>query len=101
MKNPRKVRETALSLGYRFIKDYTFTCNKKYYDVIVLEKGQDVLTEEELDFGRTNVTIKPQGFKAFIDYKLNELNGYLRAPNLNENSIAKIKKDIERLSKYV
>ncbi|MBQ8196911.1 MAG: SAM-dependent methyltransferase [Clostridia bacterium] len=101
MKNPRKVRETALSLGYRFIKDYTFTCNKKYYDVMVLEKGQDSLTEEELDFGRTNLTEKPQGFKAFIDYKVNELNGYLQAPNLNENSIAKIKKDIERLNKYV
>ena len=101
MKNPRKVRETALQLGYKFIKDYTFTCNKKYYDVMVLEKGKDSLTEEELDFGKTNVNEKPQGFIEFIGYKLNELNGYLLAPRLSESSIAKIKKDIERLSKYV
>ena len=62
MKNCDKVRVCVVKAGYKVVKDYCFTDGKKYYDLMVLERGKDSLTEEEIEFGRTNLLLRPDAF---------------------------------------
>ena len=41
MKNPEKVREYLVNNGYKIVKDYTFKSQRKYYDLIRAERGED------------------------------------------------------------
>ena len=74
MKNCDKVRVAVVNKGYRIEKDYCFSAEKKYYDLIVLTRGEDSLTEEEIEFGRTNILQRPRAFlernKFFLDNSL-------------------------------
>ena len=63
-KNTNKVRETLIKLGYKIINDFTFYSQKKYYDLIRAEKGEDSYTLDEIEFGRDNLIKMP---KAFVD----------------------------------
>ena len=58
MKNTRKVRELLLEKGYKILDDYVFYVGRKYYDLIVAVKGEDFYTDEEFEFGRTNLKQK-------------------------------------------
>ena len=101
MKNSEKVRATAIKLGYKVVKDYVFKCDKIYYDLIILTKGEDFLTEEEIEFGRTNLSVKGQDFKEKINKKIAKISGFLNNKNLNEQTKVKMTEEIERLKKYV
>lgn len=83
MKNSDKVRQTAIKLGYKLIKDYTFK-DVKYYDLIVCEKGKDSYTEDEIEFGRDNLKQKGQAFKEVIQRKLAVLNVALKTAGEEE-----------------
>ena len=74
MKNADKVRLCAVKLGYRIDKDFVFLSAGKFYELIVLSKGDDFLTEEEVEFGRTNLQIKPLAFKKMLENKIEKLN---------------------------
>ncbi|MBR1675840.1 MAG: SAM-dependent methyltransferase [Clostridia bacterium] len=72
MKNPEKVRRTAIELGYRLTRDYTFK-DVKFYDVITAERGEDDYSPDELIFGRDNLRQKGSAFREFIGLKIKKL----------------------------
>ena len=101
MKNSSKVRGTALSLGYKIVVDYTFNCGRIFYDLILLEKGQDSLTEDELEFGRTNLIKKPVAFVKSIQNRMDVLSRCLKNQQLTKEVQQNMQREIERLKKYV
>lgn len=68
---------------------------------MVLEKGEDSLTQNEIEFGRDNINGNSIHFKEFIKQKIGRLEGYLESQNLSTQDREKMQKEKERLSKYV
>ena len=101
MKNPDKVRVTAVKLGYHVDKDTVFFSGDKYYDLIVLSKGEDQLTQEEIEFGRTNLKGDNPDFKRLVLSRIEKLAEYLGSDALSEKSRQGMTADMERLKKYV
>lgn len=101
MKNADKVRKLALELGYKIKKDYLFKSASKFYDFILLEKGKDSLTEEEIEFGRDNLKGDNLDFKEFIRSKIQKINSFLEVQNLSLDDRQKMVKKKEKLEKYV
>ena len=50
MKNCDIVRSVAVENGYKIVFDKVFKSGKKFYNIISLEKGEDYLTSEEIEF---------------------------------------------------
>ncbi len=69
MKNADKLRKTLLSLGYAFKKDFMFK-DVKFYDLIILQKGVDSLTEDEILFGRDNLKEKNEAFGEYLEKEI-------------------------------
>ena len=101
MKNADKARLCAVKRGYRILKDYTFFAGGKYYDLIVLEKGADSLTNEEVEFGRTNIVQPSEAFKNSIKGRITKLKEYLSNVNLSLESANKMIEEIKKLEQYV
>lgn len=101
MKNPSKVRVTAVKLGYKIESDSVFFSGDKYYDLMVLTKGQDVLTDEEIEFGRTNVENPGEDFKRFATEKMMLLKNCLASLNVSKDAREKMIEKIEKLKRYV
>jgi tRNA (adenine22-N1)-methyltransferase len=101
MKNADKVRIQALNSGYKVIKDYVFYASKVYYDIIVLEKGQDNLTEEEIEFGRTNLVERGEAFVSQIKNKIEKYKQYATGKTVSEEIKKGMLLEIQKLSKYV
>ena len=98
MKNPEKVRETVLKLGYKVLKDYTFK-DEKYYDLIVCEKGEDFYTQDELLFGRDNLKQKNAVFLEIINKKVSVLQKAI--PSMSDGEKQKTKEIISKLSEII
>ncbi len=99
MKNTEKVRVCLIEKGYKILKDYTFSADKKYYDVILCEKGEDFLTEDERLFGRTNILLKPIAFLEKWREKKREILGFLQKENLSQESRKELLSELERIDK--
>lgn len=56
-----ELRKYMMDLGYKIIKEIIVFENRKYYDIIKYEKGREVLSEEELYFGKSHD-------KKYLDY---------------------------------
>ena len=105
MKNSCKVRELALEKGYNIVKDYTFYADREFYDLIYLEKNQtavkQVLTEEQILFGVTNLQILHKDFLAKLSAERKRVEKYLSSKSLSEHSRKQLNQRLERLKKYV
>lgn len=95
MKNADKVRKAALSMGYAIKKDYLFR-DKKFYDLISLEKGTDNLTEDEMLFGRDNLKTNGKDFKSYLEREIKKYEGVLSG-ELSEETKKQVKAKIEKL----
>lgn len=101
MKNCDKVRLCAVKVGYRIEKDFVFKSAGKFYDLMVLVKGQDYLTSEEVEFGRTNL-IEPNGdFTERIKNEIEKLKEYSLRSGLDQESKIKMLNKMEKLQRYV
>ncbi len=100
MKNVDKVREYVIANGYKIIKDFVFEDLNKFYDLIVLEKGQDKLEKEEIIFGRTNLQNKNSVFIKRLTKEKATLLKLLEEdlPSIRKNEI---KEQLELIEKYV
>ncbi|MBR2337385.1 MAG: SAM-dependent methyltransferase [Clostridia bacterium] len=97
MKNADKVRKTAIELGYKMIKDYTFK-DVKYYDLIVCEKGEESYLADEIEFGRDNLKEKGEAFKEVISKKLAIISEALKIAGEDEKQkLEKLKKKYEEI----
>lgn len=101
MKNCDKVRRCVLSCGYQFKKDFVFKSAGKYYDLIVLYKGEDSLTEEEIEFGRDNVQFLPKAFVQLMEENLNKIQAFLGNENLSKGVRLEMEERAEKIRKYV
>lgn len=101
MKNLEKVRTFLVEKGYKIILDYVFYKNGKFYDLIKVEKGIDTLTQEEIEFGRTNLIEKGSAFTKRLKEDIKKLSDIKEGGKLGKESLLKIQAKIERLSRYV
>ena len=101
MKNTDKVRKTLINLGYCIKTDLVFKDGKIFYDLIVCKKGNDFLTDEEIEFGRTNLKERSNDFIESIEGKINALKKVCVKKDLNQETKISLEKEIERLSEYV
>lgn len=99
MKNTEKVRETAVKSGYKIKKDFIFYDGEKYYNLLVLTVGEDFLTPEEKEFGRTNIMERGEDFIKYVKSEIEKIDGILKTKNVK--SFSALKKRRERLKKYV
>lgn len=99
MKNVDKVREVVVSLGYKINQDEVFILDKKFYDILVLEKGKDCLTKEEIMFGRTNLKNKNLAFLERLKIQKNTLSTLLEKKLSEEDRENKqnLLKEIDKL----
>ena len=101
MKNLPKLREVLVELGYKIVKDYVFFAEQKYYDLLLVELGKDQLSEEEIEFGRTNLLEKNQAFVDRLKKEIESLNLYSQQEGLSLENQRRFIDRIERLKKYV
>ena len=101
MKNTKKVRLCLLDMGYRIDKDFVFYSGRKYYDTIVAVKGTDKLTDEELEFGKTNLQEKSPDFIRRLTEERNKLLSLIESNNLSQKDEQNFKKEIEKIERYL
>ena len=101
MKNCDKVRKVAVEKGYKIIKDFLFKSADKFYDFILLEKGEDFLTEEEIVFGRDNIKGENPAFIESLKIRAEKLSEYLNNGALKSAEREKLSLELERIKKYV
>ena len=91
MKNAEKVRKVIVDLQYKIEKDYLFYVKDKYYILILVKRGQDSLTEDEIEFGRTNINEPSQDFLRYIKEEIAKFSGFGNGKEVIEK-IARLKK---------
>ncbi len=101
MKHCDKVRRLAVEQGYAVVKDFTVKAEGQFYDIIVLKKGKDSLSEEEAEFGRTNITERPRAFRDKMKEEIKKLLTYAESQTMSEKTREKMLTKAERLRKYV
>lgn len=101
MKNVDKVRLCAVKTGYKIEKDYCFKDSGKYYDLLVLTKGKDALTQVEIEFGRTNLLERGEAFLERNRTLLSRYEKLISDPNIKDEEKSEIQKKTENLKDYV
>jgi len=101
MKNAEKVREYVVYRGYKIQRDYVFLAQKKLYDLMLLVKGEDCLSEEEYLFGRDNVKNPGDAFRTRCKNRMKLIDSVLEDKNVNIDDKANLIEERERLKKYV
>ncbi len=101
MKNCDKVRVKALELGYKIQSDRLFKSAGKFYDLIVLVKGEDKLTVQEIEFGRDNVNGDNADFKEKLNIEVQKIKNHLQNDRLSDGVRKQMLNELEKLLKYV
>ena len=77
-----------------------FKSADKFYDLMLLTKGEENLTEEEIEFGRDNLSQMSLDFKQFISIKIARIDNILCDNKLSSEDREKMLKTKEKLQKY-
>ena len=101
MKNCEKVRVCALANGYAFFNDFVFKSAGKFYNLMVLKKGEDTLSDDEILFGRDNVKNPSADFKQMIEINYTKLCSLLKKGDISESVRTQILEKMDKLKKYV
>lgn len=101
MKNAPKVRQYVIEKGYKVLSDRLFKSANKFYDLIILERGKEEYTEEQLLFGRDNLKGDNPDFIDMLKQKINLYNECLAGENLSEKTRLEIQNTKANLEKYV
>ncbi len=72
MKNSDKVRRKLTEKTYRIVRDFKFFEGGIYYDLILAERGQGFLTEEEIKYGKENLENPSVDFLNFLKEEIAE-----------------------------
>lgn len=100
MKNADKLRTFLVKIGYKIIKDYVFFAENRFYDLIKAERGKDLLTEEEREFGRTNLSLKQEAFKKRLIEEAKRKRTFAECAGVSEEQKNKFLAEAERLESY-
>ncbi|MBQ7348394.1 MAG: SAM-dependent methyltransferase [Clostridia bacterium] len=99
MKNISDVRRFVVESGYKIRLDKMFKSQEKFYELLVISKGADRLTDDEIEFGRTNLSEANADFIEFIRKNIEKLSSYAENPVMGEEQRREMKEKIERLRK--
>lgn len=90
MHDSASLRRYVLANGGILERDFTFVDGRKYYDVLLGRKARDgevqTYTEGQLLFGRENLLNRPAEFLSRTERELKNLDKYMVAPRLSEES---------------
>lgn len=97
MKNGDKVRRKLLEKGYFLSRDFKFFAENRYYDLMVAQKGEGVLTEEETLYGKDNVNFPSDDFLGFLKEEIAEKEriSTLLTENKREEYLKKLEEEKE------
>lgn len=101
MKNVDKVRAFVVSAGYKIILDYVFKAEGKFYDMLLLEKGEDELSEDEKIFGRDNLKSPSNAFVERLNVEIFKAEKLVADENINDATKKILAVKIQRMKKYV
>jgi len=97
MKNFDKLRIYCTENNFKIERDFIFYSENKYYVLIVISRGIDRLSQEEIEFGRTNLIEKSSDFLRFLDEKVNNTKEFLKATNISDEEKIRLSQKLERL----
>ena len=91
MLNPDELRAYILDNGGFIERDYTFSADGKFYDVIVGRKREageqkQVYDAWQMEFGRDNLIERGEAFLKRISRKKKDIEGFLEREGLQEKS---------------
>lgn len=101
MKNCDKLRAFALKCGYAVDRDFVFSDGGKYYDLILLKKGKDSLTDREIKYGRDNIKNPTSAFIERLLHRRRVLSLVISKANVSEEAIKAAHEEIEEIDEYV
>lgn len=101
MKNADKVRRFVVRKGFRIKKDYVFKAEGKFYDLIELERGEDSLSDEEAEFGRTNLKSPSPAFSERLKRELDKSHRLVSEGKIVGQALKVLTDRMERIKKYV
>jgi tRNA (adenine22-N1)-methyltransferase len=106
MLNPDKLRAYILDNGGFIERDYTFSADGKFYDVIVGRKRTEGEPKQEYDgwqmeFGRDNLSERGDAFLARVARKKKDIDGFLSREGLQEKSRADLLERKNRLQRIL
>jgi tRNA (adenine22-N1)-methyltransferase len=71
------VRSTMNEIGFKIVDELVLKEAKKYYDIIVFERGKQTLSAFECDFGPINLELKPFYFVEKVEKEKRNLTNIL------------------------
>jgi len=86
------IREALPSIGFRIVDELVIKDNHKYYDIIVIERGNSNLTAFEEEFGPINLELKPHFYVERINKELARLTKIAENLKGSPNSIGVLAK---------
>ena len=100
MLNPDKVRRYILENGGYIERDFTFQ-DGKFYDIIVGgragENQTDPYTDDEYEFGRENLRLRPTAFINRLQKQLKNIDEYLSRSGMKDESRQELETRKKRL----
>ena len=90
MSKVEKLRK-ELSNYYTFVEDKILYDCGKYYNIMKLTKGKDILTDLQITFGKTNLELMHKDFKDYL------ANLKMRICNIKTEEYEKLKSKIEKV----
>jgi len=92
MHDASKLRRYVLENGGSIERDFTFVDGRKYYDVLVGGRSKEPTpyTEMELTFGKENIRLRPKEFIDRLGREIGNVDKYLVAPTVSEESKAEL-----------
>lgn len=102
MHDAEKLRRYLIDKGAYLERDFTFSADNKFYDVIRgrrLLSGEtlQIYTAAEYEFGRENLRSRPTAFAEKLEKQLKNTNRYLSDPALQKGGRAELNKRKEKL----
>ena len=70
MKNTDKLRTFLNQNGYYLKKDFIFKAENKFYTLIIAELGSEVLTSEQIEYGKDNLTNPSKDFLEYLSEQI-------------------------------
>ncbi len=101
MKNVDKVRLFLTATGYKINKDFCFEDGGKFYDLLVIDKGEQTLTDEQILLGKTNLEEKSADFLERNRQEIKRIDKILSTGKIDFETQKKLQKKQEVLKKYV
>ena len=94
------LRRTLVENGFKIEKDEVVQENNMFYNILLVSEGIDTLSNDELEFGRTNLIKLDPAFKKYLEFKLGKLLAILESVKGTDKE-AEVVDLIERIKSIV